>query len=92
MKKTEIIDALVKSLNKHGTYSAAEANRVFDDVINTLKTSIVKSGRVSILGFGTFAVKQRAARKGINPLTKQPIKIKAKKVVNFKASKTLKVK
>ena len=71
---------LQKQLAKHGEYSLAESNRV------------VKSGKVSILGFGTFSVKQRAARTGINPLTKEKIKIKAKKVVSFKPSKSLKVK
>lgn len=92
MKKSEIIEMLQKQLSKHGEYSLAESNRVFDDVVDTIAKAVVKSGKVSILGFGTFSVKQRAARTGINPLTKEKIKIKAKKVVSFKPSKSLKVK
>lgn len=92
MKKSEIIEMLQKQLSKHGEYSLAETNRVFDDVVDTIAKAVVKSGKVSILGFGTFSVKQRAARTGINPLTKEKIKIKAKKVVSFKPSKSLKVK
>lgn len=61
-------------------------------MVDTIAKAVVKSGKVSILGFGTFGVKQRAARTGINPLTKEKIKIKAKKVVSFKPSKSLKVK
>lgn len=61
-------------------------------MVDTIAKAVVKSGKVSILGFGTFSVKQRAARTGINPLTKEKIKIKAKKVVSFKPSKSLKVK
>lgn len=83
---------LQKQLAKRGEYSLAESNRVFDDVVDTIAKAVVKSGKVSILGFGTFSVKQRAARTGINPLTKEKIKIKAKKVVSFKPSKSLKVK
>ena len=83
---------LQKQLAKHGEYSLSESNRVFDDVVDTIAKAVVKSGKVSILGFGTFSVKQRAARTGINPLTKEKIKIKAKKVVSFKPSKSLKVK
>lgn len=92
MKKSEIIEMLQKQLAKRGEYSLAESNRVFDDVVDTIAKAVVKSGKVSILGFGTFSVKQRAARTGINPLTKEKIKIKAKKVVSFKPSKSIKVK
>ena len=61
-------------------------NYVFDEMAKTLK----KGGVVDINGFGKFSVKKRAARTGINPLTKEKIKIKATKVPGFKASKTLK--
>ncbi|MEE3486723.1 MAG: HU family DNA-binding protein [Bulleidia sp.] len=67
--------------------AAAEAvNFVFDEAAKTLK----KGGTVDISGFGKFSVKKRAARTGINPQTKETIKIKAAKVPAFKASKTLK--
>ncbi len=61
-------------------------NYLFEEMTKTLK----KGGTVDISGFGKFTVKKRAARSGINPLTKEKIKIKATKVPAFKASKTLK--
>jgi DNA-binding protein HU-beta len=67
--------------------AAAElVNYVFDEAAKTLK----KGGVVNINGFGKFSIKKRAARTGINPRTKETIKIKATKVPTFKASKTLK--
>lgn len=67
--------------------AAAEiVNYVFEESAKTLK----KGGVVDINGFGKFSVKKRAARTGINPRTKEKIKIKAAKVPAFKASKTLK--
>ncbi len=67
--------------------AAAEiVNYVFDEAVKTLK----KGGTVDINGFGKFTIKKRAARTGINPQTKEKIKIKASKVPAFKASKTLK--
>ncbi len=92
MNKQEIIEMLQQQLAKHGEYTAAETARVFDDVIDTLKCAIVKSGKVSLVGFGTFSVKDRAARTGINPLTKEKIKIPAKKALSFKASKSFELK
>jgi DNA-binding protein HU-beta len=66
---------------------AAEAvNFLFEQISKGLK----KGETVDINGFGKFVVKKRAARNGINPLTKEKIKIKASKVPGFKASKTLK--
>ena len=61
-------------------------NYVFDEMAKNLK----KGNEVDVNGFGKFSVKKRAARTGINPLTKEKIKIKATKVPAFKASKTLK--
>lgn len=61
-------------------------NYVFDEMAKNLK----KGNEVDVNGFGKFTVKKRAARTGINPLTKEKIKIKATKVPAFKASKTLK--
>ena len=49
-----------------------------------------KEGKVTFVGFGTFSAKERAAREGINPLTKEPLKIPAKTVVSFKAGSKLK--
>jgi DNA-binding protein HU-beta len=56
------------------------------NVMNTLQQ---KDGKVSLVGFGTFSVAERAARQGINPATKKPINIAAKKVAKFKAGADL---
>ena len=67
--------------------AAAEiVNYVFDEASKTLK----KGGVVNINGFGKFSITKRSARKGRNPQTGEVVKIKAKKVPVFKASKTLK--
>lgn len=73
---------------KVGSKKAATelVNEIFDEIANTLQ----KGGTVEISGFGKFEAKQRAARTGINPITKESIQIPAKKVPTFKASKTLK--
>lgn len=82
--------ALAEDLaDKHGLTKKAAGevvNFVFDEMAKNLK----KGNEVDINGFGKFSVKKRAARTGINPLTKEKIKIKATKVPAFKASKTLK--
>ena len=53
--------------------------------------ALKEGDKVSLIGFGTFSVTERSARQGINPLTKQPINIEAKKVVKFKAGADLKL-
>ena len=65
---------------------AAALDAMIDSVTDTLK----KGDSVALVGFGTFAVKERAARTGRNPQTGQPIDIKAAKVPGFKAGKALK--
>lgn len=59
-------------------------------VFDTISESLKDGDTVDISGFGKFTVKERAARKGINPATKETIEIPATKVPSFKASKTLK--
>lgn len=82
--------ALAESIAASQSISKKQAgeivNQVFDEAAKTLK----KGGTVDINGFGKFTVKKRAARTGINPQTREKIKIKAAKVPSFKASKTLK--
>ena len=56
---------------------------------NVTSTLQQKDGKISLVGFGTFSVAERAARQGINPATKKPIKIEAKKVAKFKAGAEL---
>lgn len=90
MNKAELIEAVLKNLGKDTSKKAA-ADAV-DAVINAIATGIKKDKVVQVIGFGTFKVSQRAARKGRNPKTGEPIKIKASKSVRFSASSALKSK
>ena len=87
MNKGQLIEAVQKSLGKDTTKAAAEAavNAVLDTI-----TKNVKKAPVQIIGFGTFSKVKRAARNGINPKTKEPIKIKASTSVKFKPGAKLK--
>jgi DNA-binding protein HU-beta len=67
-----------------------EASEIVDLVFDTITESLKNGDRVDITGFGKFEVKTRAARKGINPQTKEEIDIPESKVPGFKASKGLK--
>ncbi len=68
----------------------ADAGRAVDAVLEGIEAGLKKEGKVTLVGFGTFAAKKRAARNGINPLTKQPLSIPEKTVVSFKAGSKLK--
>lgn len=86
MNKAELVDAVAGSAN----LSKADAGRAVDAVIDAV-TGALKSGQqVSIVGFGTFSVKHRAARSGRNPRTGETISIAASNVPGFKAGKALK--
>jgi len=86
MNKSDLIDVVAKDAE----LSKAAASRALDAAIKGIKTSLKKSGTVTLVGFGTFSVGRRAARTGRNPQTGATIKIKASKVVKFKAGKALK--
>lgn len=86
--KAHLIESVQKTLDS----TKVDAERVVNAVIESLKTHIKKSKIVQIVGFGTFKVVHRKARKGINPRTKAPIKIKASKSVKFVVGKNLKSK
>jgi|GEM_PF-58996 len=86
MNKSELIDAMAKDANITKVAAKAALESFMGNVTKTLKK---KDGKVSLVGFGTFSVAQRAARQGINPSTKKPIKIAAKKVAKFKAGSEL---
>ncbi len=86
MNKTELIDHIAKDAD----LSKAAAARALDSFIGAVKTTLKKSGSVSLVGFGTFAVGKRAARTGRNPRTGAAIKIKAAKVPKFRPGKALK--
>ena len=70
--------------------SKADAARAVDAMIDVITKALKKGDTVTLVGFGTFAVRERAARLGHNPQTKEPIKIKASKNPAFKAGKALK--
>jgi len=66
------------------------ADEIVREVFEEIASALKKGDEVKIAGFGTFAVKERAARKGLNPATHETIDIPATKVVGFKAAKALK--
>lgn len=86
MNKSELIEAIAASAD----IPKASAARALDAMVDTVTDSLKKGDSVSLVGFGTFLVKERAARTGRNPQTGQPIEIKAAKVPGFKAGKALK--
>ena len=86
MNKTELIDATAAAAD----LSKADAGRALDAVVETVTDTLKKGDQVSLVGFGTFAVKHRAAREGRNPQTGATIQIKASNVPGFKAGKALK--
>ncbi|MEJ2424920.1 MAG: HU family DNA-binding protein [Candidatus Thiodiazotropha sp.] len=86
MNKAELIEAMAESAD----ISKAAAARALDGMVNAV-TEVMKAGdTLSLVGFGTFSVKERAAREGRNPQTGETIKIKASKIPSFKAGKALK--
>jgi DNA-binding protein HU-beta len=70
--------------------TALAARESVKAILGTMSASLKKNQKVQLTGFGTFSVTKRGARKGINPRTGEPIKIKASKSVRFKAGQTLK--
>ena len=70
--------------------SQAGADRAIAAVLSAVQRGLKKQGKVSIVGFGTFEVKKRKARKGVNPRTGEAIKIRASKSVGFRPGKPLK--
>ncbi len=86
MNKTELIEHIAKSAD----ISKAAAARSLDAVIDAVTTSLKNNDSVTLVGFGTFSVGERAARSGHNPRTGEVIKIKSAKVPKFRAGKLLK--
>lgn len=86
MNKSEMIDHIAKQAD----ISKAAATRALEAMTGAVKTTLKKGGSVSLVGFGTFAVGERAARTGRNPQTGASIKIKAAKVPKFRLGKALK--
>ncbi len=69
--------------------SKAAAERAADSVLRAIRRGLKRDAEVHLVGFGTFTVAQRSARKGFNPHTRQPMKIAAMKLVRFKAGSSL---
>jgi len=86
MNKAELIDAVADSAD----LSKASAGRAVDAAIEAVTSALKKGDNVTLVGFGTFSVRSRAARLGRNPRTGEEIQIKASKVPGFKAGKALK--
>ena len=86
MTKQELVEFIA---NKAGL-TKADAARALDACLEGITSGLKKEGKVALVGFGTFAAKKRAARDGINPLTKEKISIAAKVVPTFKAGSKLK--
>jgi DNA-binding protein HU-beta len=85
MNKAELIEAIA---NESGL-SKADAKRAVDGFVATTAKALKKGDRISLVGFGSFSISKRAARKGRNPQTGKEIKIAAKNVVRFKAGADL---
>ncbi len=85
MNKAELIDAMASEAG----LTKADAKKALDSFIKATTGSLKKGDRVALVGFGSFSVAKREARKGRNPQTGKEIKIPAKKVVKFKAGAEL---
>lgn len=86
MNRTELIDLI----SEKAELTKVAASRALDAVLAGVTISLQKGDPVVIVNFGTFTIKQRAAREGRNPSTGEKIKINAAKIVGFKAGKALK--
>lgn len=86
MNKSELVDAVAESAD----LTKASAARAVDAMVDAITKTLKKGDSVALLGFGTFLVRERAARSGRNPRTGETIKISASKVPAFKPGKALK--
>lgn len=81
---------LVEFIAAKAGLTKVDASKALDAAIEGITEGLKKEGKVALVGFGTFTSKKREAREGINPLTKEPLKIPAKNVASFKAGSKLK--
>lgn len=86
MNKAELIEAMADAAD----ISKAAAGRALDGMVDAITDAMKKGDQVSLIGFGTFTLRERAARTGRNPQTGETINIKASKTPAFKAGKALK--
>lgn len=85
MNKTEFINAV----SEKAGLSKVDAKKAVDAFVATVSNELKAGGKVALLGFGSFSVAEKAARKGVNPKTKEAINIPARKSVKFKAGSEL---
>lgn len=85
MNKTE----LVSSIAAKAGLSKADSKKALDATIEAIAEALKAGDKIALIGFGTFSVAERPERQGINPATKAPITIAAKKVAKFKAGADL---
>ena len=85
MNKAELVDAIAAGSG----LSKADSKKALDAFIDATTGALKKGDRVALVGFGSFSVSKRAARKGRNPQTGKEIKIAAKNVIKFKAGSEL---
>lgn len=85
MNKTDFINAV----SEKSGLSKVDAKKAVDAFVETVSNVLKEGDKLSLLGFGTFSVTEKAARKGVNPKTKEPIEIAARKTVKFKAGAEL---
>jgi len=86
MNKSELVDAIASK----ASLSKVDAAQALDAVISAVGEALKSGDSVTLVGFGTFSVKERAARTGRNPKTGEALQIEASKVPSFKAGKGLK--
>ncbi len=86
MNKADLVEAVANSADM----SKAAAQRAIDAMTSSVTKALKKGDQVTLVGFGTFTVRKRAARKGRNPQTGEAIKIRASKAPAFKAGKAFK--
>ena len=85
MNKTDFISAVAAKAG----LTKVDAKKAVGAFIETVEGAVKKGDKVALLGFGSFSVVKKAARKGVNPKTKKPINIPARKVVKFKPGAAL---
>lgn len=88
MNKSELVLEVQNKLGEEATKACAE--RALEAVLEAFKSGIAKDGSIQLVGFGSFSVSERKARKGVNPQTGKPIQIAASKTIKFKPSTNLK--
>lgn len=85
MNKGDLVDRMASDAN----ITKAQAHNALNSFIDTVSKELKKGNKITLIGFGTFSVTKRSARKGRNPQTGKEINVPAKKIVKFKPGKTL---